>query len=465
MKQTITFIALLFVALSAFGQRIEPKIHKKPGKIRAETNLNGSDSDDDKVRQAQIIQNKGIAFQNSWLKSTQATKQRVDSTVFQGWDESTSSWVIFFKEEFTYDANGNMTQSVPYWDEGTGQLVADWKDDYTYNTNGNKTQCLSSKWDETTSKWVQSDKEEYTYDASGNMTQSVEYGWDETNSKWLVMQKLEYIYDANGNMTQSVKSIRVWDTEQWLFKYKHDYTYNANGKMTQSSGYRWDEPTSKWVPIDKIEYTYDASENITQSLYYCWDESSSKFVDCWKEEYTHDDKGNIIENLQYEWDENTPQLIGKSEYTYDTSYVRADLILPYFNDEFSVIEALDIIELFNHKLVSFLGSMWDEAGNQWIPGYKSDYYYSEQNVSSVNETELEISRIYPNPCSEYISFSFSGNFDQITFELFDLQGRKVITKEVRNNETLSLESLDNGIYVFKLFTTNWKIQSGKLIKE
>ena len=67
--------------------------------------------------------------------------------------------------------------------------------------------------------------------------------------------------------------------------------------------------------------------------------------------------------------------------------------------------------------------------------------------------------------SEYISFSFSGNFAQITFELLDLQGRKLITKEVRNNETVNLEGLDNGIYVYNLFHTYGKRQCGKLIKE
>lgn len=73
--------------------------------------------------------------------------------------------------------------------------------------------------------------------------------------------------------------------------------------------------------------------------------------------FTQSTKQRVDSVVFQVWDENTPELIGKGEYTYDNSYARADLILPYFNDEFSIVEALDIIELFNHKLVSFSGSV------------------------------------------------------------------------------------------------------------
>jgi hypothetical protein len=83
----------------------------------------------------------------------------------------------------------------------------------------------------------------------------------------------------------------------------------------------------------------------------------------------------------------------------------------------------------------------------------------------VDEPEVEISRIYPNPFSEYITFSFTGNIQQIMFELYDLQGRKLMTRLIENDETISLKGLDNGLYVFELFTPDWDKQSGRLIKE
>jgi hypothetical protein len=355
------------------------------------------------IGQADPIQDNNNSYQNAQMKSSQAIKHGIDSLIIQVWDESTSQWNVAYKELFTYDANGNMIQS-----DGYG-------------------------WEESTSEWFVADESEFTYDVHGNMTQSVESYWDGFSSKW-------------------------------VNQYKHEYTYNANGGRTQSTGYRWDESTSDWVPIDKLEYTYDASDHITQSLYYCWDEGTSKFVNCWKEEYTCDEKGNIIENHQYEWDEGTDYLFGKYEYTYDTSYARSDLFLPYFNDDISIIETMDIHELFNHKMNSFLGSAWDEASEDWIPNLKGDYFYSEQNVSAVNETEEEISRIYPNPCSDYIAFSFSDNFHQITLKLFDLQGRKLLTRAFKNHEIIRLEGLENGIYVYELLTSDGKIQSGRLIK-
>ncbi len=462
MKKMITLITLWFTVLFSFGQGKLNHIHEKSGKIHAETKLTGCHTVGDKIKQARPIQESRDLYQKTWLKSDQTIKQGIDSLIIQFWDESTSQWKIVYKEEFTYDANGNMTQSVPYMDEGGGQLAADWKSEYTFNANGDKTQRFSYEWDESTSQWVLSGKEEYTYDANGNMTQSDGFGWDESGSKWLVGGKSEYTYDANGNMTQSIES--YWDGLSWVTQYKHDYTYNLNGGMTQSSGYRWDESTSDWVPIDKLEYTYD-NGNIAQSLYYCWDEDASAFVDCWKEEYTRDAEGNIIQNHQYEWDEGTEYLMGKYEYSYDNLYARSDMILPIFNDDFSIIEALDITHLFNHKLDNFQGSAWDEGSGEWILYLKGDYYYSEHNVSSVDETGIDISKVYPNPCSEYLTFSFSGNYLQITFELFDLQGRKLMTREIKANETISLEGLENGLYVFELSTPDGNKQSGRLVKQ
>jgi hypothetical protein len=83
----------------------------------------------------------------------------------------------------------------------------------------------------------------------------------------------------------------------------------------------------------------------------------------------------------------------------------------------------------------------------------------------MDETESEISRVYPNPCSQYLTFSFTGNNRQIRFELYDLQGRKLISISINNNETIPLGGLDNGIYVYELSTRDGKIQSGRQVKE
>lgn len=94
-----------------------------------------------------------------------------------------------------------------------------------------------------------------------------------------------------------------------------------------------------------------------------------------------------------------------------------------------------------------------------------EYYYSEHSVSSVEEFEEETSKIFPNPFSVYITISIPGNSSELTFELFDLQGRKLITRRVSNNQNIDLKKPNNEIYIFTLSNADEKIQESKLVKE
>jgi hypothetical protein len=72
--------------------------------------------------------------------------------------------------------------------------------------------------------------------------------------------------------------------------------------------------------------------------------------------------------------------------------------------------------------------------------------------------------VSPNPFSDYITINKPNSYDRISFELFDIQGRKIMTKEVGNNENINMEGLIKGLYFYKL-NIDGKKQNGKLIKE
>ncbi|MEZ4908532.1 MAG: T9SS type A sorting domain-containing protein, partial [Saprospiraceae bacterium] len=189
-----------------------------------------------------------------------------------------------------------------------------------------------------------------------------------------------------------------------------------------------------------------------------WDESTSQWVVDYKAEYTYDDNGNMTQFLDYYWDESTSQWVVdyKTEYTYNNTYSFSDLILP---NSFS-----DIGLYFNHMMTSYFGYDWDETNSKWDESYSGIFYYSELNITNVKSIETEIAGVYPNPVSDEINFDITNSNNTVTFELFDIQGRKLISREVTNNEQLSLEGLTNGIYLYN-FIIDGKVQSGKLIKE
>ncbi|MBU0487078.1 MAG: T9SS type A sorting domain-containing protein [Bacteroidetes bacterium] len=70
---------------------------------------------------------------------------------------------------------------------------------------------------------------------------------------------------------------------------------------------------------------------------------------------------------------------------------------------------------------------------------------------------------YPNPVYDFFSFDYSGNYDIVTFELFDLQGRKLIRKELNYDDRISLRNLNSGMYLYNI-VIDGKLHCGKIIK-
>ncbi|UGS23597.1 S8 family serine peptidase [Flavobacterium channae] len=71
---------------------------------------------------------------------------------------------------------------------------------------------------------------------------------------------------------------------------------------------------------------------------------------------------------------------------------------------------------------------------------------------SSNDNVLNSLTVYPNPAKGIVNIDLAGAVTgDTTYELFDVQGRKVITKVSSNNiETLNVENLSDGIYMLSI---------------
>ena len=257
---------------------------------------------------------------------------------------------------------------------------------------------------------------------------SIGMDWNSETSQWVNSDKSEYTYDANGNLTVRIYSYWNSGTSQWVNSDLEEYTYDANGNPTVRIYSGWNSETSQWVNSDKYEYTYDANGNPTVEIYSLWNSETSQW-------------------------ENSD----KSEYTYDLSYGLNDLILPnldYFVPDYS--------NLIVNKPVDFID--YNYIDGSWVNVWKGTYYYSTVNVTSVSDLSKQVYSIYPNPVLDRLNFNIQHSNNTFTFELYDSQGRKLISKEIINNSQLNLEGLTKGIYLYNLIIDG-EIQSGKLIKE
>jgi len=440
----------LTISINVNGQRQHFK-RQKTEKINNQINYKRNNIDNKLLNFRQ--KNKRSNFQKSKINSSNlissplVIKNRLDYTLYQSWDETLSQYLDDYKDEFTYDSNGNNTQGNEYYWDGS-QWVNYGKYEYTYDSNGNLTQEIDYYLD--ASQWVNGWKYEYTYDTNGKLTQEIDYSWD--GSQWVNEWKAEYTYNTNGNLTQEIEY--YWDASQWVIYLKYEYTYDTNGKLTQEIDYYWDG--SQWVINGgKYEYTYDTNGNLTQEIDYSWD--VSQWVNYGKYEYTYDTNGNLTQEIDYSWDGSQWVNYGwKYEYTYNNSYSFSDLILPYWYSDI-VVE-----KYFNHMLTNMIAYMWDETLNDWILDEKMTFFYSEQDVLSISDIIEEQLKIYPNPVSNILSID-SEIIPINKVEIYSVLGKKV--KEVNSDfNSIRTNNLSNGVYIFKIYSENG-IATKKLIKK
>ncbi|HSO85274.1 MAG TPA: T9SS type A sorting domain-containing protein, partial [Draconibacterium sp.] len=70
----------------------------------------------------------------------------------------------------------------------------------------------------------------------------------------------------------------------------------------------------------------------------------------------------------------------------------------------------------------------------------------------------------PNPASESVKFSWKGNNDALSLEIYQITGTKVIDQIVFSNRAVSIAHLENGVYLYKLLNGQQNLKTGKLIK-
>jgi hypothetical protein len=69
-------------------------------------------------------------------------------------------------------------------------------------------------------------------------------------------------------------------------------------------------------------------------------------------------------------------------------------------------------------------------------------------------------KTYPNPARDYVVFDIDSHSAFV--ELFDMQGKKVLSQELLETKQIDLSDLKSGIYFYKLVQAD-RTLSGKII--
>lgn len=353
------------------------------------------------------------------LKSTREIKPLPDSTLEELYNTSSGQWERSRVIRYTYTAGG--LESQKFYDDCND--VDDFKYDYTYDTAGILIYYYRSRWDTATHQWKQDQQYENTLDIDGNVLQRIGCYWDDIDSLWQNLRMYEYSYDAYGNVMQVF--FRIWDESksQWRNYDKTDYTRDENGKATSYTWQQWNPSNSQWYNAFSMEYTYD-EEGLEVNLVQCrWDTVALQWINHYKQDNTWSAEGYKLSEHEWRWDTTSGTWINyeKTEYAYDINGVNS----------------------------SEVGSFWDMDDGQWIFEYRETHYYAGYSGTEMPGKDEAAIHVFPNPAFEYLIIDTDQASCCTRMELYDMQGRKVLSRQLDgNNPLVPVSHLKNGIYLY-----------------
>jgi hypothetical protein len=86
---------------------------------------------------------------------------------------------------------------------------------------------------------------------------------------------------------------------------------------------------------------------------------------------------------------------------------------------------------------------------------------SFESATGIENIDASSIAIYPNPATDNIYITLPENIHTATFMLYDMQGKELIHQEVSNQETILVNNLATGIYIYNI-KTNKENQTGKI---
>lgn len=380
------------------------------------------------------------------------------------WNTSAQAWFNLTKIEWTYDSKRNILNYISYY--GIGDDV-NWNKEIKYeNTFDSNNRLLKTEgygWSEVNNQWEIGLKVENTYDIDGLLTSTITSIWDPNVSQWIPESKFEYEY-TSGQISTAINF--EWDlsNNQWKNLYKGEFTYYIFGAEREYTFYVWDGFTI-WTNSSKFVTNYNVDRKLDNFTQFNWDLISVIFVNFSKTDYKYDNNLNMYQSVFSKWVKTKQDFIleAKEDCIYDIQHTNDELLLPpdmKFSSSTSRIPDNDIY--FNYMLTKY--SYFLHNGTTYVINSTKTFYYSPKTITKTedNNPNLDV-QVVPNPANTYFTVLADDVNSPMDFSLFDLNGIALISKKINCNGIISTESLNKGIYMFRIISSDNSIKSGKLI--
>ncbi len=200
-------------------------------------------------------------FKNSYTYDAQGN---VTEQIRYEWDAKLNDWKYMIKSESTYDGNGNrLSQLFRTYIDSTN-LVNSSKYEAQYNSANKPTSEQWFAWDVQENKWVENVRHTYQYDGNNMRTQEVVENYNRASNKWENCEKVEY---KNASKSEANVTTYIWKDGQWVERTNDLYTYDKDGRQI-GIVYQAKDSTNAWKPFSKKEFEYDNRGNLTNEIGY-----------------------------------------------------------------------------------------------------------------------------------------------------------------------------------------------------
>lgn len=406
-------------------------------------------------------------------KSEEAT-QRLDSIIFYDKNELTGEWdKKTFKQHFFYNDNFRDTLAISSsWDNVNSEWNNRLRITRTYNTRN----MLATLVQDLISKYK--NKTEYSYNDNDEVIKVIESKWVYDFAKWQELTKTEKYYNSKGILQVDTIYTKYTDTDDWILKARKVYTNNIANKVIADTTYTTQRNSNEWEVFSKTEYEYN-SGYLEQVSFSRWDKDSDNFTPTNKTITLYDTaQWNVIGTNKYEWDKITNQweitnsqtfafnisnylnsitnqgfgetpTFNKDIFNFDYSISKNDILLP---------ELYADSDVFHHKITN------KESINKALEKYRETrYFYSEISILTTTTNNLnETISIHPNPAKESLYVKCPDKYNQLLFNLYDINGKNIQSSIINKGERINISMLSKGLYIYSIKCDSIR-STGKLI--
>ncbi|MEE4285765.1 MAG: T9SS type A sorting domain-containing protein [Mariniphaga sp.] len=456
MRNFTLFLALILVTLFTNGQKTETlqkRMETAKEKYTRLLSLRQSG-----VNHAKSPTNWNLSFEKT-LKSAAAT-MKLDSTITKIWSDETQALEYDSKEEFVYD---DEMRNTMWLHSDWIDISEDWhlwsKTEVDYNPDGTVGTMNIYESFEPGTEPLLINKLYSFYNEAGQLD-SVQHWYTEDQQTWNLEGKQIYHYNASGQLTEmQMWSLEEDEGEEYMSVMRFVFTYTNSGRMeTSSMFFLFDEEEMLFF---KTFYYYDGSNRLTHTEDWTLNLMSFELEKDCRSDFEYNASGDLATDIYSEWDPADETWVENytDEYTY-YDFSNSEVLYPSHMLFYGIVEETPMFG----KAVKEIETMEWIEGTQMLTEKTSFYYSAATNTFANQISEAKFS-VYPNPSSDNVTFKWNEKQVNLSLEIYQVAGSKILEKHISSGIPVSLNGIDSGIYFFKLNNEKQTIYSGKLIKK